>query len=689
MILASNSPLYHVQRVLSRLQIPQDLFEGIYTPDDIHLDGNGCPLISPTTIDSTIKPDVIKEDANKDHRSHFMKSSPLFWARVLRKYPLSEYDITLIDDNAHNIKIASGIGLQGIKVNASIPCLDDAILKYLDIYPQGKICDIYLPTSCSYSSLPLESHGKGFEFDAVEYLKAKNVVDDLSLNPNVRKGLVRKLADRIQRQIQVTPGPIHLNIVDIGAGLGNMIPHMCHIIAEAYRCFYGTNKDSFDIRDIHVNYMAFEENSDVWSHLLTALSSQGYTPTATDQSMDRISLFSKSSALNVSNNERNLYCHVAAVNQNFLTGEALHLARNVSHIIHPFGPWDYSNHNIDCIVGCCVADLIPPRDLSSWIIQLANNWDTLIYFPITFCGDTRLSYVKRGVPSDDRIIKGHEGDNQLKERAEIMSSQSIDELSAALSSATSEEKSLSPGQLHDLLHQYIYNCIYNDLKLHNLKGHADSADRRRLSRQLLSGKDKKLSQFDIFDAYHKFLRDSGHHLDPNQLVATLQSCGCSLLMSKSSLELDDMSIDSSWVVSSTNNSYLYNCLLRFLANAIAFHSYEKEDGLDEYIQWLRDLMGISRSMRQEKTLMNDFQRILYEACHHIAGEVSSDISSIVSNDPMTLRDSIRYPLTRMMESIAELKSHIERLATDYDLQTEPSHERIGKILRRYALCSTS
>jgi len=46
---------------------------------------------------------------------------------------------------------------------------------------------------------------------------------------------------------------------------------------------------------------------------------------------------------------------------------------------------------VDLIIGCCVADLIPPNQLLSHLLELSDNEDCIVYLPITFSGTTEVT----------------------------------------------------------------------------------------------------------------------------------------------------------------------------------------------------------------------------------------------------------------------------------------------------------
>ena len=47
--------------------------------------------------------------------------------------------------------------------------------------------------------------------------------------------------------------------------------------------------------------------------------------------------------------------------------------------------------HVDLIVGCCVADLIPPAALCCVLEEIAGAKGSIVYLPITFSGATKVN----------------------------------------------------------------------------------------------------------------------------------------------------------------------------------------------------------------------------------------------------------------------------------------------------------
>ena len=123
-----------------------------------------------------------------ERRNGLIKNQPEFWKPLLTKYPLSKYELTLIDDNAMNIECAGRLGMRTIHINSDCD-LHSALLKHLGI---------------------IDPH---FVFNEVDYLLMKNQLDRSSKNQGIESKLAEMLQQRISSSNQKT-----LTMVDLGAG---------------------------------------------------------------------------------------------------------------------------------------------------------------------------------------------------------------------------------------------------------------------------------------------------------------------------------------------------------------------------------------------------------------------------------------------------------------------------------------
>jgi NADPH:quinone reductase-like Zn-dependent oxidoreductase len=326
MLLASNSPKSHIDRVISRLGISAGRFQQIYYP---------C-----------------------QETKYAMKCSDLFWKKVLKDYPLDRYELTIIDDNQRNLDLAKSIGIHGIKVDPAKQELADAMLRFLKVHPS--------------------TFDPSFEFDEVKYLEKKNEVDRLSYSPSVRQKLIKLLAERLQGRIDAsTSESLHLNVVDLGAGLLNMLDEVTNMISSAIKIMSSSSQMT-----AFVNYIAYEGNRHVWEAAISKLVAdksfviteiQTSSPSSQQLMTKRIELTSGSS----------IDLQVKFVNDDFLGSQQIDQ-------IHQYFKATSPTSQVDLIIGSCLADLFPPDILSKWLTHLNDDGKALLYLPITFCGSTMI-----------------------------------------------------------------------------------------------------------------------------------------------------------------------------------------------------------------------------------------------------------------------------------------------------------
>ena len=158
LVVASNSPVFHVKRVFSRLGIIDLKVDAYITPERV----GGVTKIEPT-----------------------------FWSSLLELYPLDKYEISLIDDNSLNLDIARKLGFKTFHINQNTT-LAEAVLKYLDVLPikiplllSNEIHSNSKVYKYQYEKLEVEDQVEEFQFTNRQYLEAKNVIDDISLNKTV------------------------------------------------------------------------------------------------------------------------------------------------------------------------------------------------------------------------------------------------------------------------------------------------------------------------------------------------------------------------------------------------------------------------------------------------------------------------------------------------------------------------
>ena len=270
-VIASNSPIFHVKRVLTRLGLANLNVSAFLTPERL---------------------------------GGLTKVEPEFWAPIFDLYPKDQYICTLVDDNEENCVLVRKMGMNALKLDSELE-FDDAIREFiLDCHN----CDSQKLRAGKYRS---------FRFDELKYLEAKNEVDAASFNQDVWKRLMDALLDRMLRKQQCNqqgvvetfgddPGLIPadrgannaqpalatsynaieddpfqnqfdgaattLRVLDIGAGLLNMFSRISQLLrplkAEQLRLKQGT-----PIQKLH--YIALETNSEVLSHAAQTLEKAG------------------------------------------------------------------------------------------------------------------------------------------------------------------------------------------------------------------------------------------------------------------------------------------------------------------------------------------------------------------------------------------------------------------------------
>ena len=397
-VIASNSPLLHVQRVMTALGLANLSVDMIITPD------------------SDINP------------NYFTKSSKEYWKIILDRFPMEQYNLFLIDDSKFNLKKAASMGIRGQQVAKNFKLEEAMAVAVGSILP------------------PIE-----WSMNDIKYIDAKNEIDKSSLSKMVLQTLEEKVIKKkeLQRELlnrrggkgwsdmkavkpnlaskytternnedsqPLTTSALYqkastLKVLDLGAGLLSMLPHFMKIKKKA------------ELQNL--TYMAVESN-----------------PLLVQEVIRRLTLPTSSSSLSPSEEEVegetlpqiNGTFHVLSRRPIFggdngsakLVGVgglgSIHLSNDdgVEIIIHccPFETIS-RQFNVDVVVGCCLIDLIDPVKFIQSIIKVVhvdqepvgnfssfeessttdiddnlvgrndNNLDgPLLYFPISFAGRT-------------------------------------------------------------------------------------------------------------------------------------------------------------------------------------------------------------------------------------------------------------------------------------------------------------
>jgi hypothetical protein len=317
--IASNSPSWHVRKVLKCLGLHSLAVQQILTPD---------------SAESGQYP-------TKQHAKDFFDGN---W--------MTSFDsILFFDDSRSNLDhVNSEWGnVKPIHIGHTRSSLSDALLRNLGL-------------------VDLE-----FEFDAVKYLECKNRVDSQSIHAATWNLVISQLRDRIQRQGSVW-------ITDVGAGRLNMLSMLLNGESS-----FGLNALVCQPKnDVFVAYTAYESNTKLLSSCQDQLRSLGFRLIESPSGDEFI--YSKSN------------WNVRLVMRDF---EDDHRAYGVGA-------------SPDLIIGCCFADLMDPQVLASSLLRSfglleSPRRSTLVYFPITFSGETQFlppspfevqDSSSRAVPSD-------------------------------------------------------------------------------------------------------------------------------------------------------------------------------------------------------------------------------------------------------------------------------------------------
>ena len=401
-VIASNSPIFHVKRVLSRLGLANMPVDSIVTPE---------------------------------RRNGLTKKESEFWDIIFELYPKEQYKCTLIDDNHHNIETVRSLGMNGIHISPKYS-FTDAITEFMG----------------------LSDHN--FIFDDIKYLTSKNSIDTRAVSTSV----YNKLKDKLSSLYTKDSKQSHRIVIDVGAGLLSMLPSVIKMYQEI-----ASNK-------LNLHYLAFETNSKLTNQTGAFLKELGFV-------QGEHSTYSlKRSSLSV---------QVSILPYDFMSPGT---PGRVDEVLRRQGV--STPRKIDCFIGCCVADLIEPNALCSQLIELANDGGALVYFPITFDGETAMdSYI-------DQENNGF-----------------LDHL--------------------------------------------------------------------IFNTYHRYLVNNGHHISVNKLIDTFTGHGAQLLELR----------DSNWIIQRDKDSYMWNSLARFLATGAGLellNTCNKKQKQDT-IRWFKDLLSGKKS----------------------------------------------------------------------------------------------
>ena len=291
-------------------------------------------------------------------------------------------------------------GMRALRITPRLS-LTEALVHFLNLLPPHHS----EPTVCEndIKSCPSPTSAEGFVFSEISYLDAKNEIDSKSYNPAVQAELVRQLRTRIKHRQEKNEGTskVPLVAVDLGAGLLNMLHTVQRMISEACE-----ETDSHELV-----YVAFESNKNIQNRTIEMLRNSGFEsiPSSVDLNSQTAStlragvksfrgqMSSKSKSAGVVSSPMTVTVHL--VTEDFMTDAALKILNDVltSHRDEagslsqvPHSTYTPPRPLVDLIIGCCVADLVPPRALAAQVLEIAGDGGGILYLPITFCGATKL-----------------------------------------------------------------------------------------------------------------------------------------------------------------------------------------------------------------------------------------------------------------------------------------------------------
>jgi phosphoglycolate phosphatase-like HAD superfamily hydrolase len=304
---ASNSPSWHIEKVLQTMGLAGLPFQARYTPDRL-------PFF-PTKHSPEEFFFAAKGDDDDNAPSDILL--------------LSSYDrILVLDDSQHNLD----------QINESFPNAEK----------------IHITSDYSLATALLHSLGlvdPSFQFDQVQYLQSKNTVDRNSIHPTTWNQVIGHLRDLQDVDC--------IQIVDVGAGLLSMLDLFLHGDAtQGLNALFGYPKEN-----ISLQYTAYEANRELLIACQARLLEWGF------ERKEKVS-----------------------------EEEFLYEYQNIQVRLRPR---DFDSSSSDepeksaphLLVGCCFADLMDPDQLVPSLIRsfnLLESQETLLYFPITFCGTTQF-----------------------------------------------------------------------------------------------------------------------------------------------------------------------------------------------------------------------------------------------------------------------------------------------------------
>jgi FMN phosphatase YigB (HAD superfamily) len=401
-VIASNSPVFHIKRIINRLGLKGLKVQAYLTPE---------------------------------RRAGLTKCEPAFWTPLLQLYPKDKYICTLIDDNRLNIDLCRSLGMNGICVAAESH-LDSAVAAFL--------CNPNCPTP--------------FQLDENHYLIAKNKVDQLSINTPTLQKMVSSLFALQKPALRVLDlGAGRLNMLDtvleqvaeMNSISSHLIRHIEYIALESnLRLYPGIIEHMMSLNLTEVRNTAY------LNHTLLQFEGtiQGMHITLYISDMS----FMDEEAPRVLNN---LFYYDMRHDQQ----QHAELVKNRSCSPQPgmFPQFGY-----DLMIAACVADLHHPQEFITQVIEFAAEQGGVLYMPVTFQGVTRFARSRPSPVKDQAIAKRDDGAmlRRIKKLLGFLIGAEFDAPSVQQVKVLSEEESQEVDALiadstilFGLYHQYLQN----------------------------------------------------------------------------------------------------------------------------------------------------------------------------------------------------------------------------------------
>ena len=410
-----------------------------------------------------------------------------------------------------------------------------------------------------------------FEFNEILYLKAKNEIDINSYSASVRHNLIQQLKNRIIQRLDrknkysktENSDPKRqglrkemkseeeeeikssvVTVVDLGAGLLNMLSYTQKLFWEALDTIQSP---------LELQYIAFESNKNLETDTINMLTNgMGFTEIATNvpllstttvtlrssvKSFKGVIFNDPSTSISTSTTRKSVVVTVHLISEDFMSDIAIKILKDLTSS-HRCIDDDTSavstgidvddrgycsrRSPIDLFIGCCVADLISPKALAVQVVEMAGDEGGLLYLPITFCGTTKII---RGEKVERSSGSNEMNDDDVRSPVEILTS-------------SLEGEGILPLP----------------------------------------------SDEEVFDCYLKYLIDRGHHVGSERLQNTLEAYGCTIISDETkslnthiSTNDEHISSSSNWKISKKSNSYMWKCMMRFIALGTASEFLGKYD----------------------------------------------------------------------------------------------------------------